>query len=188
MKVLGNIAKGLRIVVGRLREHGLITTLVWVYGRGMPKLTGVPIMRFSQITPQLYVGGQHNAEGKAALEKEGIRSSVNMRIEYDDAAHGLDLENYCYLPTIDDDAISPEHLREGVAFITAQIDAGEKVYIHCAGGIGRAPTMAAAYLVQQGYTVDEAYAFIAEKRPFIRPTPVQVRALRRFAREFKDSV
>ena len=46
-------------------------------------------------------------------------------------------------------------------------------YIHCAAGIGRAPTMAAAYLVTTGLTPTEAWAKIKQVRPFIRPTPGQ---------------
>ena len=42
------------------------------------------------------------------------------------------------------------HLLEGTAFAERIVNAGGKVYIHCAGGIGRAPTMAAAYFMSQG--------------------------------------
>jgi len=69
----------------------------------------------------------------------------------------------------------------GVEFITAEIEQGGSVYIHCGSGIGRAATMAAAYLVSTGLTEDEAWARIRTVRPFIRPTPVQVEQLRRFA-------
>ena len=38
----------------------------------------------------------------------------------------------------------------GVCFIDAEINRGGKVYIHCAVGCGRAPTMTAAYLISTG--------------------------------------
>ena len=100
-------------------------------------MTGVPILKFSKVTKNLYVGAQYNEKGKRYLEERGINSDVNLRIEFDDAEHGLALDEYCYLPTIDDDAPTMAHLEEGVAFITRVIEEGGKVYIHCAGGVGR---------------------------------------------------
>jgi protein tyrosine phosphatase (PTP) superfamily phosphohydrolase (DUF442 family) len=84
----------------------------------------------------LYVGPQFNAAGKRAFEREGITAVVNLRTEFDDAAHGLAFPHYCYLPTVDDDSPSPEHFQRGVDFIQAQIAAGGKVYIHCKAGSG----------------------------------------------------
>jgi hypothetical protein len=163
-----------------LRSQGLRTTLVWLYGRGVPKLTGIPLVRYSQITPQVFVGGQYGRRGKRKLEALGVTGGVNLRVEFDDAAHGLALPHYCHLPTVDDAAPSLEHLAEGVAFIERVTRNGGKVYIHCAGGVGRAPTMAAAYFVAQGMSLDEALALIRRTRPFIRIMPPQMEQLRRF--------
>ena len=174
------IRRGYTILERRIREQGLRTTLIWIVGRGIPKLTGVPLLRVSRVTPNLYVGPQYGKRGKAHLEKNGIHYDVNMRIEFDDAEHGLALDNYCYLPTIDDDAPTMAHLEQGVAFIRDAIDAGERVYVHCAGGIGRAPTMAAAYLVSTGMTLDDAIAKIKAVRPFIYIMPPQMDILREF--------
>ncbi len=173
--------KGLRILAHRLRTQGLRVTLLWAYGRGWPKLTGVPLFRYSRITPQIYVGGQYGQRGKRKLEAAGIRADLNLRTEFDDAAHGLALEQYCHLPTVDDDAPSVEHLQQGVNFIRRMLENGDSVYIHCAGGVGRAPTMAAAYFVTQGMTVDEALALIRRTRPFINIMPPQMARLHEFA-------
>jgi protein-tyrosine phosphatase len=54
------------------------------------------------------------------------------------------------------------------------------VYIHCAGGVGRAPTLAAAYFITQGMTLDEALALIRRTRPFIHIMPAQMDQLRQF--------
>ncbi|MFW5748623.1 MAG: protein-tyrosine phosphatase family protein [Chloroflexota bacterium] len=178
MRKIGKfITKGSNILARRLREQGLRTTLLWVYGRGVPKLTGVPLLRYSRVTPQLFVGPQYGRRGYQLLAREGVDYSVNMRVEYDVAAEGLALPNYCHLPTVDDTAPSVEHLDKGVDFITRAIEAQGKVYIHCAGGIGRAPTMAAAYLMSTGMTLAEALALIKRVRPFISITPPQMEAL-----------
>jgi len=178
--MLSSIRKAIRIVIHRLRRQGLRTTLLWIYGRGVPKLTGVPLLRFSEITPQIAVGPQYGRRGKRHLEAQGYTAGVNLRTEFDDAAHGLALAAYCHLPTVDDDAISLEHLEQGVAFIRDVVERGGKVYIHCAGGVGRAPTMAAAYFIDQGMALDEALALIRRTRPFINVMPPQMARLREF--------
>ena len=126
--------------------------------------------------------------GKLSLERAGITAGVNLRAEFDDLAYGLALEHYCHLPTVDDDAIAAEDLERGVAFIRQQIDAGRKVYIHCAGGVGRAPTLAAAYLISTGMTLDEALAKIRRVRPFIFITSPQMAALTEYEAQQRAQV
>ncbi|MBK8047375.1 MAG: dual specificity protein phosphatase family protein [Anaerolineales bacterium] len=138
------------------------------------------MLAYSRVTPQVYVGPQYNQRGKKLLESEGVNADVNLRIEYDDAAHGLALEHYCHLPTVDDDGPSPEHFQKGVDFIDGVVRNGGKVYIHCKAGVGRAPTMAAAYFISTGMTATEALALIKETRPFITPTRPQIEALQRY--------
>jgi len=185
--LVGFVRKGTRILFTRLREQGVTVTSKWVYSRGYTKLTGLPTLSFSRVTPQLYVGAQHNARGKALLERHGIHYAINMRDEYDDAANGIALQNYCYLPTIDDTAPSLEHLQKGVQFIHEAIRGEGKVYIHCAGGIGRAPTMALAYLISTGLSLEEAIALIKRARPFINIMPPQLEVLRDFERMIHET-
>ncbi|MCD4687562.1 MAG: dual specificity protein phosphatase family protein, partial [Anaerolineae bacterium] len=166
-KLLKLAWKPFRIVIHRLRNHGPRATWMWAWGRGVTRLTGAVVLSHCQITPTLYVGPQHGTRGKRQLERAGITGDVNLRIEYDDAAHGLALEHYCHLPTIDETPPTLEHLHAGAAFIQRVIADGGKVYIHCAGGVGRAPTMAAAYLLTQGYTLDAAHDLIRQGRPYV---------------------
>ena len=175
---VNSFVKGIDIIVRRLRTQGLWVTLQWLWGRGLPFVTGMPLARFSRITPQVWVGPQYRRWGKRALERQGLTADVNLRIEYDDAAHGLALANYCHLPTVDDAAIAPEHFDKGADFIRDQVAQGGKVYIHCKAGVGRAPTMAAAYFIAEGMTTDEAIALIKQTRPFITITAPQMAALR----------
>ncbi len=178
--MIKKIRKAIRILRFRIRTQGIWVTLQWIVGRGIPKLTGIPLKMNSAITPTLYVGPQYNARGKRWLEKNGFTGAVNLRIEFDDALHGLELAQYCYLPTVDDAAPTLEHLKEGTHFIQDVLGQGGKVYIHCMGGIGRAPTIAAAYFISNGMTTDEAIQKIMKKRPFINITPPQQERLREF--------
>ena len=58
----------------------------------------------------------------------------------------------------------PAHMERILAVIDEQIAAGEVVYVHCFGGIGRTGTVAGCYLVRHGLSGDEALARIAELR------------------------
>jgi protein-tyrosine phosphatase len=180
--------KGIHILGHRLRTQGLRVTLLWAFSRGYSKITGIPIIRHSQVTPHIFIGGQFGPRGKRKLERLGIEADVNLRTEFDDAAHGLALAQYCHLPTTDDEAPTFEHLSQGVAFIERVVGSGGKVYIHCAGGVGRAPTLAAAYLVTQGMALDEALALIRKTRPFINIMPPQMAQLKEFEARHRETV
>lgn len=183
--MLKALFKGVRTVRDRLRTQGVRTTALWAYARGLPKLTGVPLLEYSRVTDSLYVGPQFRKSGMNALLRAGITHTVNMRLEFDDAKHGLTLGTdnsiyYCHLPTIDDEPISAEAIAKGIEFIECAIRNGGKVYIHCSAGVGRAPSMAAAYLISNGYCTEDALDLIRVARPFIRPTARQIQALKEF--------
>lgn len=153
--------------------------------------TGSPIKRLSEITPNIYVGGQPSTSFWPTLVSDWeVTGVVNMRGEYNYAAKvdplGLPLE-FLHLPTVDNEAPALVHLEQGVDFIRDHIkERSGKVYVHCWEGLGRGPTMAAAYLVSTGLTPDEAWRKIRESRPFIRPTEVQREVLRQFAAHYKE--
>jgi predicted protein tyrosine phosphatase len=155
--------------------------VLWAVDHTVRGVTGANIRRLSQVTPQLHVGGQYRHRGWKKLAARGVAAVVNMRIEFDDREAGIAPRRYLYLPTVDDTAPSMEHLREGVAFIEQEIAQGRGVYVHCGSGVGRAPTMAAAYLVHTGLTPEQAWTRIREARPFVRPTNPQVAQLERFS-------
>lgn len=178
--------KALRILGQRLANQGIRVTAWWAADHAVRILTGANIRRVSQITPQLHVGGQYRRRGWSRLQKRGITAVVNLRLEFDDAEAGLAPERYLYLPTVDDQAPTLEHLRDAVAFIAAELAAGGSVYIHCGSGIGRAPSVAAAYLVSSGLTPEQAWAQIRAHRPFIRPTSVQLQRIRYFSAALSD--
>ncbi len=53
--------------------------------------------------------------------------------------------------------------------VSADLDAGRSVLVHCGAGMGRAGTLAAAVLIVRGLTVDEAVAVVAAARPGAGP-------------------
>ncbi len=174
-------AKLLYIIYRRLREQGVPTTWYWIVDKVARKVQGVSPQTLSRIQPLLYVGGQHRRQGLPQMRTWGIKAVVNMRAEADDAARGLALEHYLWLPVTDDHDPTFDQLLQGARFIQEQTAAGNGVYIHCASGVGRAPTMAAAYLVMSGMDSETAWKTVLHGRPFIRPTPPQLEVIEDFA-------
>jgi predicted ATP-grasp superfamily ATP-dependent carboligase/protein-tyrosine phosphatase len=168
---------GLQRIVYLIYNQGVRTAIVRTYSES----TGIPVVKYSKITAQIYIGAQHGLMGKRKLNRMGISGIVNMRHEFDDNQHNLVLGDYCYLPTNEFTAPKIEQLLEGIDFIRRIVEKDGKVYLHCAEGISRAPTMAAAYFISQGMTVPKALALIKKSRPFISILPIQMARLKEFA-------
>jgi len=169
------------ILYRRLLEHGVRATYLWIQDKIVRRIRGFSPPHISEVQPNLYVGGQHRRRGLAQMRDRGITAVVNMREESDDAQRGVALDHYLWLATTDDAPPTSEDLERGVDFIRHHIAEGRGVYIHCAAGVGRAPMMAAAYLVRTGMSAAQAWDTIRQVRPFIRPTPPQITALDAFA-------
>ncbi len=175
--------KFLRLLQVRLASQGMATTGLWMFNVFNRLVLDTPIRRQCQVTPQLFVGAQFRKRGWKILQAWGINGVVNLRSEFDDLALGLDIPAYLHLPTVDDTAPTMEYLQQGVAFITQVIAQEGKVYIHCGAGVGRAPTMAAAYLISRGDSPQTAWERIRKVRKFIRPTRVQRELIEQYAAE-----
>jgi protein tyrosine phosphatase (PTP) superfamily phosphohydrolase (DUF442 family) len=164
----------------KLRSIWLVA-VVWLqlfWDQAHRLFLGLPMLKRSQITAHLYVGGQYDLRGLRQLRELGITAIINMRMHsvYQEARYvGI---KYLHLPTPDNTAPRMEDLIKGAEFARAEIAAGGKVYIHCRQGVGRGPTMAIAYLLSMGATYDHAYGMVKAVRTFIRPTRVQVARLK----------
>jgi dual specificity MAP kinase phosphatase len=118
------------------------------------------------------------------FEEWGVTAIVNMRthsIHKDFKTVPLKI---LHLPTPDYYAPTQKQLEKGVKFIQNEVDEGGKVYIHCRQGEGRGPTMAIAYLISTGLTLEHAIQLVKKVRTFIHPTKDQLKALRNFEKIF----
>ncbi|MCU0464368.1 MAG: dual specificity protein phosphatase family protein [Anaerolineae bacterium] len=179
----------IRRLFDQLRTHGIYLTLLAGVDKFGRKLLGRPIWRFSWITPDILLGGQPARRLRADLSSFGVMGVVNLREEYDYAEEIVAATmpfKYLYLPTRDNTAPTLEHLEQGVQFMRDVVGQGGKLYIHCWEGLGRGPTMVAAYLVSLGHTPDEAWQIIRKVRPFVRPVPSQQARIREYAQMLAD--
>lgn len=85
------------------------------------------------------------------MYKNGIRGVINMCYEYEgpkDSYARLGIKQL-YLPTVDHTEPKVEQMKEAVAFIKEHKAKGEKVYIHCKAGHGRAASIALCWLMHE---------------------------------------
>lgn len=143
-------------------------------------LIGVPTLRFSEISPQLYLGGQYSARGYRILQKRGITAIVSMRMRAHKDLPDLGETQFLHLPTPDLHAPTLNDLHKGAAFIQDEIQNGGKVYVHCHYGEGRGPSMVAAYLMRTGLTLDDSIKQMRSVRSFIGLSKAQVERLKEF--------
>jgi protein-tyrosine phosphatase len=82
--------------------------------------------------------------------------------------------------------VSMRMLRKGVREARPVIDRGGRVLVFCRAGRHRSVTMAAAILISQGYTADEAAGRISDTRAVADPAIWYVkRRIRKFERYWK---
>ena len=149
----------------------------------------IAAVNFSRITDDLFIGTTPLVKDYQRLHDLGVRLVINMRWEHrlrpDPHEQPLSL---LWLRTIDSPffPIPMRALQRGVLAALETIQAGEKVYAHCAGGRHRAVAMGAAILIAQGHGAREAIELIKSKRRFADPDIFYIRnRVLRFARQWE---
>lgn len=141
-------------------------------------------LNISQVEPLLFVGGQFRAEQWPLLRALGVRAVLSLQAEREDSFAGEPPERTLRLLVPDFTPPTLDQLAEGVTFIEVAHRSMQPVFVHCHAGVGRAPIMAAAYLVASRRIVySEALAHVRAARPIIGPNPAQVGRLREFAQQ-----
>ena len=133
------------------------------------------IVMMHRIVNNLWLGGQRDADQLVRKNPEKITAILNVRGP--DAYHppGRDQaaehpgKAYKWIPAPDVGVISPEHLREALAWLKEQTDQGQRILIHCKHGISRSPGFLAAFMVASGIfsSLEEAKAAISVHRPVL---------------------
>jgi len=138
-------------------------------------------LNMSQVAPLLFVGGQFRPSQWPDIYRLGVRAVLSLQAEHEDRFDGPPPERTLRLLVTDFHAPSLSQLSEGVAFITAAHASGMAVLVHCHAGVGRAPLMAAAYMISHhGMSYHAALVRVRAARPIVAPNLRQIARLREY--------
>lgn len=145
-------------------------------------------MDLTWITDRIAVGGGiWNAANMAELAALGVTHIVNMQIEFDERALAAPHNIEVLWNPVDDDFLPkpPDVFQRGVRFAQDALSSnGSRLYVHCAAGVHRGPTMALAILCAQGYDIEEAKRLIQEKRYVVDWAEVYVKSVEDFLKSY----
>jgi hypothetical protein len=139
------------------------------------------------VAGELVVGPRPSAELLAELEAQGVSAVLCLLAEHEAPAPstGLGSLRWARVPLADGHlggALEPARLVEAVELLTRWRGEGYLTYLHCSYGVGRAPTIAAAYLMAvHGLPFADALATVRAARPQARPTAQQLQILAQYA-------
>jgi protein-tyrosine phosphatase len=144
-------------------------------------------LNYSDVTPQLAVGGAFRSRQIKRLKQRGVTAVVDCRLEAQDnpqalAAAGIE---FLHLPTLDRHGFTYAQLHEGVDWVLEHVSEGGRAFLHCEHGVGRGPLMTCAVLVAQGYTAPEALHIVRTARWQALPNDRQLAALLAFEEEWR---
>jgi atypical dual specificity phosphatase len=136
------------------------------------------------IDEQMFLGGAVMFDDLARLQRQGVEAVVNLCAERPDNPRHLSAAqmDYLWLPVTDAKPPTVEQIVQGLAWIEQRVCAGQKVYIHCAAGMGRSVTLLACwYLYTGSMSVPQVLAFVKRRRPQTSLTRRQVRRIEEMA-------
>lgn len=138
-----------------------------------------------RVTDHLLLGGELGPRDWPALRDAGVTAIVNLQQEQQDSfAHDEKIDAYLWLPAPDGRAMTLKQLAQGVTFLRAAIGSGQRVFVHCKAGQGRAPLLCACYLIAEGYSALDASRIVSQSRPATQLTAEQSARLREFSAHF----
>jgi protein-tyrosine phosphatase len=145
-------------------------------------------MDITWITPQLGLGGGIWNDAKMAqVADAGITHVINLQTEFDDRSLAKPYNIDVLWNATDDDfqPKSPEFLKRGVDFaLDAMKEKKNKIFIHCAAGVHRAPMMTLAVMGAMGYDLRQSQTTIQRMRPVVDWAAVYVASVEKFIREY----
>jgi protein-tyrosine phosphatase len=148
------------------------------------------MFEFSNITDDLFIGITPLVTDYNGLRELGIKLIINMRLMHgpypDDHPEPIKL---LWLRTFDSPLfpIPISKLMTGAKAALETIEAGGKVYVHCAGGRHRGVAMGSCILIAQGYEPEAAIELISERRLVADPNIYYIRErILQFARQWNS--
>jgi hypothetical protein len=175
------IAESFHSPLGRLWLRILARLMEWLTDVQPKELN------YSEVTPQLAVGGAFRTRQIKRLKHRGVTAVVDCRLEAKDdpdalAVAGID---FLHVPTPDRHGFTHEQLHEGVEWVLEHLANGGRAFLHCEHGVGRGPLMACAVLIGQGHSAPESLRIVRNRRWQALPNDRQLAVLLAFEQDWK---
>lgn len=148
-------------------------------------------MDITWVTDRIAVGGGiWNDQNMAEVVRLGVTHIINMQIEFDDRPLAEHYPVIIFHSPIDDDfqPKPPKVFQPAIEFALQAIDGVEpdnRVFIHCAAGVHRAPMMTLALLRVMGWTLDDAKELIQKRRYVVDFADVYVQSVENFVKAYE---
>ncbi|PSO74071.1 MAG: phosphatase [Cyanobacteria bacterium SW_12_48_29] len=144
--------------------------------------------RFSWILPQnLAVGSFTNSSLSVTdLSRMGITAILCLTKKKERAVPAEILNRFVWERVAIPDGFrggtpSTEQIARALAVLSCWHQQGHVVYVHCLAGVGRSPSVCAAYLTYtQGMNLEEALSLVKERHPYAKPDPRQIKIMQKF--------
>ncbi len=145
-------------------------------------------LNYSEITPQISVGGAFRKRQIKRLRQRGVTAVVDCRQEARDDPEALNSAgiDFVHIPTLDRHGFTYEQMAHGVEWVLDHTSRGGRAFLHCEHGVGRGPLMACCVLVAQGYPAPEALRIVRSARWQALPNDRQLNALLQFEQRWRD--
>lgn len=149
---------------------------------------GKKFLEFNKITPFIYLGNNYCCMvhfDENLLKQHKVKADLSLEENRIDYPKGV--KYFLWLPLKDNTEPSQELLATGVDFLFQMEKFKTKTYVHCQNGHKRSPSLVAAYFVSKGMSVEQALAFVKNKRPSMHVSGKYLKALKKFERKFRHS-
>ena len=131
----------------------------------------------SKITDTIYLGNMEAAFNYKKLKKLGIRKVLTVMSAFGNHYPENTFVHKSIDVTDDYETNLIRYFKECLLFI----DGYDKVFVHCAAGMSRSPTIVIAYLMwKKKLSLNDAIKFVKNKRPDISPNLNFMRQLQTF--------
>jgi len=141
------------------------------------------------VTDRIAVGGGiWNEENMEELVQQGVTHIIDMQIEFDDRPLA---EHYpvevLFNPTDDDFLPKPPELFQACVDVALEAldQPKNRIYIHGAAGVHRAPMMTLAILRVLGWTLQDAKALIQDRRYVVDFAECYVESVENFVKVYE---
>ncbi len=132
----------------------------------------------SEVEPGLWLGGVPSRRTWTALEGRGVTRVLSLFAEERPEAGLAGVAVLLWLPVPDREAPTAAQLASGCHFLHEGRRRREGTFVYCGSGMGRAPTMVAAWRIRErGEDAASAIAALRAVRPVVDPTAAQRDAL-----------